>query len=458
MRTSALRRPLATLACLLCGMLIATVPELGLTTLQQRVLGIFVMAALLWIVEPVPVHATSMLILSALLIGVSDQSPWATADSPAYTEVLAALASPVIVLFLGGFALAICAADSGVDKLLAFYLLRPFTRTPRRLLWGVCLITALFSMFLSNTATTILMLTMLTSLSAAQPLPRSMLLAVPVAANIGGIGTPIGTPPNAIALQYLADFGHRVSFAQWMLLGMPIVVVLLATVVLYLQRDNDAGAQQIRLPTRTPPLDRHGWIVLSTLLSTMLLWLGSDIHGVNAYVVACLPLTVLPLAGLLGKDQLRQFDWDVIWLVAGGIALGRAIESTGLATVLVSGLFDSGDSTLWLGLGLTLSAWLLANFMSNTATANLLLPLAAATGSAGPQWMLAVAMACSLGMMLPISTPPNALAYASGGLRVNDLMKAGALIGLLGLLLLALWLLPMAHVILVALNAGDQDS
>lgn len=433
------------LVCLAPALLVWLWPEPMISVLQQRVLGIFVLAGLLWILEPVPVHATSMLILFLLLVMASDQAPWPAADALPYADIMASLASPVIVLFLGGFALAVAAAATGVDRWLAVRLLRPFSSSPQRLLWGIFIITALFSMFLSNTATSILMLSMLTSLFPGVPVPRRLVLAVPVAANVGGIGTPIGTPPNAIALQYLSDLGVRISFLEWMAIGLPVVAALMWVGVWLLSRQHDTNETALRFPEQRPQIDQRGRRVMAIMAITVLLWLSSDAHGMNAYVVSVFPLTVLPLLGLLGREELRRFDWDVIWLVAGGIALGRALETSGLADVIIHTVLPDNVSILVTAFSLMLIAWMMANVMSNTSTANLVLPLAAAAAGEHPWVLVVVAMSTSLGMMLPISTPPNSIAYATGRVDNHMLMRAGAVIAAAGILLLVAFVTPLVR-------------
>ncbi|KDM92199.1 SLC13 family permease [Photobacterium galatheae] len=437
-----------------------SLPLDGLTLIQHRLLAIFVMAALLWVLEPVPVYATSLLIIVLELVLLSDQSlltfRHSAGETPLgellpYTDIFHAFASPIIMLFLGGFALAIAAAKYRLDTNLARVLLRPFGNEPRYIMLGLMLITAIFSMFMSNTATTVMMLALLAPILAAVPKEdsgvKALVLAVPVAANTGGIATPIGTPPNAIALQYLTE-EHSISFLEWMAIGLPFVLVQLGLAWWLLQR---------LFPTRLATLELrlegqfqhnwHAWVVYLTFGATILLWLTTALHGMNAYVVALIPLTVFALTGIIGKEELKLFNWDVLWLVAGGIAIGMALEKTGLARQLAHAInYEALPSLLILAL-LSLLCWLMANFMSNTATANLLMPIGAAIATsvpalanAGglPSMLVILAFSASLGMVLPVSTPPNSLAYSTGLFDSRDMMKIGVLVGLSGLLLLYL--------------------
>ncbi|WP_330961715.1 SLC13 family permease [Photobacterium sp. 53610] len=438
----------------------ASLPLDGLTLIQHRLLAIFVMAALLWVLEPVPVYATSLLIIVLELVLLSDQSlltfRHSAGDTPLgellpYTDIFHAFASPIIMLFLGGFALAIAAAKYRLDTNLARVLLRPFGNEPRYIMLGLMLITAIFSMFMSNTATTVMMLALLAPILAAVPKEdtgvKALVLAVPVSANTGGIATPIGTPPNAIALQYLTG-EHSISFLDWMAIGLPFVLIQLALAWWLLQRLFPArlATLELRLEGQFQRSWR-AWVVYLTFGTTILLWLTTALHGMNAYVVALIPLTIFALTGIIGKEELKLFNWDVLWLVAGGIAIGMALEKTGLARQLAHAIDYEALPSLLILIFLSFLCWLMANFMSNTATANLLMPIGAAIAtsvpalaSAGglPAMLVILAFSASLGMVLPVSTPPNSLAYSTGLFDSRDMMKIGLLAGLSGLTLLYL--------------------
>ena len=444
----------------------AQLPFAELTPIQHRLLAIFVLAALLWIFEPVPVFATSVLIITLELVMLSDQGLFAfrllpdTASGNAnsitsvnaipdlldYTDILAAFASPIIVLFLGGFALAIAANKYALDTNLARVMLKPFGNRPNTIMFGLMLITALFSMFMSNTATTVMMLSLLGPIILAVPKDdpgaKALVLAIPVAANLGGIATPIGTPPNAIALQYLSPY--NISFFDWMLVGLPFTLCLLLFAWWLLQRLFPFVSGSLNLQFNQT--FQHSWqahLVYGTSALTIILWLTTALHGMNSYVVAVIPLAIFTLTGIIGKDELKLINWDVLWLVAGGIAMGSALSRTGLASVFANAIDYSILPPLLVVFALSLVCWLLANFISNTATANLLLPIAAAIASLVPELslpvvLIAVACSASLGMILPVSTPPNALAYATGIIVGKDMAKVGFIIGAASLLLLFL--------------------
>lgn len=427
----------------------------GLTLVEQRVIAIFVMAALCWVLEPIPIYATSVLIIALELLIISDKGLWFTKQaSPelghliSYKTIMATFASPIIMLFLGGFFLAMAATKYRLDINLARVLLKPFGRNPKYVMLGLMLITAIFSMFMSNTATTAMMLSILTpvlTLFSKSDLGKvAFALSVPVAANIGGIGTPIGTPPNAVALKYLTD-ENSISFGEWMLFGVPFVAIMLFVAWLLLTTIFPASIKHIDLNIKGRFLKTPKAItVYATFIVTILLWLMGGIHGMNAYVVAMIPVAVFSMFNIITKEDLKRISWDVLWLVSGGIALGVALDKSGLAKNAIDSIPFASLHPLLLIAGASVLCLLMANFMSHTATANLLLPLVAALGASmhgllpyGGEvvLILAVTFAASLGMSLPISTPPNALAYASGHIETKQMAKIGIVLGVVGLLL-----------------------
>ncbi|HIF9434419.1 TPA: SLC13 family permease [Photobacterium damselae] len=442
---------------------IDNIPLENLTLIQHRLLAIFLLAALLWVLEPVPVFATSILIIALELIMISDKGlHWfrqpptghAMGDMLAYTDIFGAFSSPIIILFMGGFALAIAASKYELDNNLARVLLKPFGQQPRFIMLGLMLITAVFSMFMSNTATTVMMLALLAPIIASVPKGdigiKALVLCIPIAANTGGIATPIGTPPNAIALQYLTG-ENTISFLDWMMMGLPFVIVQLAFAWWLLQKLFPSSQ-----PTMTLQLNgqfQTSWqaiVVYATFALTILLWMTTALHGMNSYVVAIIPLAIFTLTGIMGKEELKLINWDVLWLVAGGIAIGLGLDKTGLAKELAHAIDYNTLTPFAVVLSLSLICWLMANFMSNTATANLLMPIAAAVTTSmeslssmgGLQGVLiVVAFSASLGMILPVSTPPNSLAYSTGLIETKDMAKAGIIVGLVGLAIVYLALL-----------------
>lgn len=431
------------------------IPIDNLTIIQHRLLAIFLLAALLWVLEPVPVFATSILIIALELIMISDKGLHLFRLPPAghdlgilmnYTDIFSAFSSPIIILFMGGFALAIAASKYELDNNLARVLLKPFGQQPRFIMLGLMLITSVFSMFMSNTATTVMMLALLGPIVASAPKGdlgiKALVLCIPIAANTGGIATPIGTPPNAIALQYLTG-ENSISFLSWMMMGLPFVIIQLTIAWFLLQKLFPSSQQTMQL--KLDGQFQKSWraiVVYVTFAATILLWMTTSLHGMNTYVVSIIPLAVFTLTGIMGKAELKQINWDVLWLVAGGIAIGIGLDKTGLAAALAHAIDYEALSPIAVVVTMSIVCWLMANFMSNTATANLLMPIAAAIGASmeslstvgGLQGLLIiVAFSASLGMILPVSTPPNSLAYSTGLIESRDMAKTGVILGLVGL-------------------------
>jgi sodium-dependent dicarboxylate transporter 2/3/5 len=450
------------LFCIFIPILILLVPPStfgipGLTIVEQRIIAIFFMAALFWILEPIPIYATSLLIIFLELVMVSNKGliflikPSGTdaiGTLVDYKALIGTFASPIIILFLGGFFLAMAATKYRLDQNLAKVLLKPFGQNPKWVMLGLMLITATFSMFMSNTAATAMMLAILAPVTAVflddDKGKIAFLLAIPFAANIGGIGTPIGTPPNAIALKYLTGSNY-ISFGKWMAMAIPYVIVLLIIIWILLLFLYPIKTDKIKLEINGTWLKtRKAIIVYITFALTILLWLTDFLHGMNAYIVAMLPVVVFSALDIINKSDLKNISWDVLWLVSGGIALGLGLEATGLAQHLIDVIPFQELSPILIVLLTTVIAVLMANFMSHTATANLLLPLVAALGVSlssldafgGNQMLiLAATFSCSMGMALPISTPPNALAFATGNIETKHMAKPGVLIAIIGLLL-----------------------
>ncbi|MFN3258594.1 MAG: SLC13 family permease [Ilumatobacter sp.] len=421
-----------------------------LTTPASRMLAIFGAAVALWISEAIPLSATSIFVIFAQVLMISDEallSLPADFDAPTYESIYATLASPVLMLFLGGFVLADAAAKYGLDRNLAGLMLRPFGTKPAALLGGLMLITALLSMFVSNTATTAAMMAVVlpvaASLDHADRFRIALVLSVPVAANIGGLGTPVGSPPNAIALGRLDDQGIEVDFVRWMAFGVPVAVLLLVVAWRLLVRryPSSAPAVTIRLGgafDRTLPAR----ILYVAFGLTVLGWMTEPIHGVPSAIVGFAPVVVLLATNVFTVDDLRRLNWHILWLVGGGIALGNGVSSTGLDVWFVDRLDWGSMPTLLLMFAMAGLALVFSTVISNSATANLLVPVGISLAFSDAVDLdpllagLLIAVACSLAMALPVSTPPNAVAYASGAIEAKDLAVVGLTVGALGLALI----------------------
>ena len=445
----------------------------GLTVVQQRIIAIFAFATLMWILEVVSSWATSVAIIGLMLLFCSDSGvkwmcdPEQVGALLSYKSVMATFADPVIMLFIGGFILAIAATKTGLDAQLAKVLLKPFGNKSDNVLLGFILITGLFSMFVSNTATAAMMLTFLTPVFRQLP-PEgkgriAMALSIPLAANLGGMGTPIGTPPNTIALKYLNDpegLNMGLGFGEWMMFMTPLVVILLFVGWWLLKTIFPFSQKTVELEIEGEMKhDAHTFIVIITFFLTVALWLLDTVTGINSYTVALVPFVIFALTGVITKRDLEQINWSVIWMVAGGFALGYGLNASGLAANAVKSIPFGEFSPLLILLLSGIICYALSNFISNSATAALLMPILAVVCTAmgdkletiggTPTVLIGVAIAASSAMVLPISTPPNALAYATNLVQQKDMSKMGLIMGLLSMVLgyIVLYFLGTMHVL-----------
>ncbi len=428
----------------------------GLTVTEQRLIAIFIITAAFWILEPIPIHSASVLAITLMLIMISNRGLFVFRGSGdefgktlTYVEILATFANPTIMLFTGGFFLAAAATKYKLDMTLARIIMKPFGKHPYMIMLGIMVITALFSMFMSNTATCAMMLAILTPVLASFPaedkVRAGLALAVPFAANIGGIGTPIGTPPNAIGIQYINRITDM-SFARWMVFGVPYVIVLLFITWLLLRWFFPTKQKEVNLVIEGKFLKSPKAIIAYCGFGlTVILWVLGGIHGMNSDVVAMIPIALFCCTGVITVSDMKKMSWDVLWLMAGGIAIGLGMDKTGLLTRMVSSIPFHTLSPFWMIVAASFFPLLLSTFMSNTAAANLLMPVfaALAVGLSGlemfgsaPGMLIAVSLSCSLAMALPISTPPNALAMATGTVQTKDMAKVGILVGVIGMILI----------------------
>ena len=435
----------------------------ALTVVQQRMIAIFVFAALMWMFEIIPNWTTSLIVIVVMLLTVSDKGIRAFCDLQYgtlidYKSIMASFADPVVMLFLGGFVLAIVASKYGMDAKLAKVLLGLFGKNPRFVLLGFLLVISLFSMFMSNTATAAMMLAFLAPVLKALPDNETgkvaLALSIPIAANLGGMGTPIGTPPNAIALGALESAGYQISFVSWMEHMVPyvIVMILIAWGLLMLFFPFKAKKIELHIETRNDKKTWRTYVAWGTFAVTLLLWVTEAITGINSNIVALIPLAVYTCTGVFGKDDIKEINWSVLWLVAGGFALGTGLNKTGLAATLINAIPFSTMDVVIVILIAGAVCYALSNFISNSATAALLVPILVVVGSAmadpaaanhdqfmqfgGMEALIPfIAVCASLAMILPISTPPNAIASSTGLVRTKDMAKVGIIIGVVGFII-----------------------
>jgi sodium-dependent dicarboxylate transporter 2/3/5 len=265
---------------------------------------------------------------------------------------------------------------------------------------------------------------------------KAIILGIPFSASLGGMGTPIGTPPNAIAIGALKQMGMTMTFTRWMIRTIPLVIVLilLASAVLYLlfppETERLVLARREKIAIRGRAL-----VVFIVVIVTALLWIFSPVHRISSNIIALFPVIALFGSGILGREHFRQLDWDVLVLMGGGLALGQAIGETGLGRWFmdVAGV-EGMSATLALGIFVLITA-LLSNIMSNTSATALILPIVASTltGNGVP---FAIALSASAALIFPISTPPNAIAYGSGRIKIRDMALAGGVINLAAIIII----------------------
>ncbi|MDO4216878.1 MAG: SLC13 family permease, partial [Bacteroidales bacterium] len=260
--------------------------------------------------------------------------------------------------------------------------------------------------------------------------------------------TPIGTPPNVVAVRYLNEnLGIDIGFGQWMAVMVPFVIILLALAWVFLFLVFPSKQKEIKIEIGGEwDKSSKAIVVYVTFIVTIFMWLfGKKLFGVNANVVALIPFAVFCICGIFQKSDLARIDWDVLWLVTGGFALGVGIDKTGLAALLVNTIPFNTWPALLVIIGSGLLCIVMSTFMSNSATAALLIPIltAVATGM-GPQLapfgggatlIVGLAMSASLAMSLPISTPPNAIAYSKGFIEQKQMVLTGVVIGLVGMII-----------------------
>ena len=440
----------------------------ALTVSQQRVIALFVFAALMWMFEIIPNWTTSVLIIVIALLTVSNKGISFFCKPEAgqlvnYKDIMSAFADPVVMLFLGGFVLAIMAEKYGLDVTLARTLLAPFGRKPKMVLLGFLIVISVFSMFMSNTATAAMMLAFLAPVLAVLPQDDKgrvgLALSIPVAANIGGIGTPIGTPPNATAVKFLTEAGAEISFVDWMVRMVPYVIIMIVIAWILLQVFFPFKAKEVvlHIPENKKKKDWKYYTVWVTFIGTILLWATEKLTGINSNVVALIPLGVLTCTGIFTKEDIKEINWSVLWLVAGGFALGTCLQQTGLAKVLIESIPFGSMSVVLVLILAGIVCYFLSNFISNSATAALLIPIliviaegmadpAAANNASfvslgGTKAMISfIAICASIAMCFPISTPPNAIASSTGLVDTKQMTKVGLIIGAIGFVLGFFWL------------------
>lgn len=419
---------------------------------QSYVLFLLFLSMGLWITEAVPPFTVGLLIFGFLVFalgGFYSQIDPINAGKMVQKYVQT-WSNSVIWLMLGGFFMAQAMQKMGLDKNLFKLAIARFGNKPKFILLGIMLTTAAFSMIMSNTATTGMMITaiipFLNTLERNAPFAKALLLGIPAAASIGGMGTIIGSPPNAIAVEAITSSGINFGFIDWMLFGFPIAICL--TIILWyaltkrfvpeLDHIDLNFIDDIDYTHEEPQIFKaKRRLVLSVIGITLLLWLTVKIHGIPASAISLLPIISLTMFRIISGDDVRQLPWDTLMLVAGGLSLGLAIKETGLAQYYIS-LLQNYHLNFYVLMGIfSLLTIALSNIMSNTATTTILIPIAVILVSQNREILpIVIGLSASTALFLPISTPPNAIAFSTGRIEQKDFIFGGLVAGIMGPILI----------------------
>lgn len=412
--------------------------------------GLALAMALWWLTEPIPLAATALLPLAvAPILNIADLG-----------DVSRSYSQPLVILFLGGFLLAKAIEKSGLHRRLAISLVGFAGTSPTRVLAAIMATTAFLSLWISNTASAMVIAPIAAAIAAARDdHPRfgtALMLGVAFAATIGGMGSLIGTPPNAIFAAFVsATYSVDVGFAQWAAVGVPVAMILLViawAVLVWVTPGLDRSASGISLVDDlhpSSPAERRVAVIaaltaLAWITRPAIEWVAPDIPLSDAGIamLAAMALFLVPAGDgerLLDWDAAGTLRWDVLILFGGGLALAGILEQTQLAA-WIAGRLEGFAFLPGLALVFIIAALVvfIGELASNTAMAAIFLPIAGATAislNLDPvAFMLPVALAASIGFMLPVATPPNAIVFANPAVTRGDMLRAGAPLDVIGIL------------------------
>ena len=417
--------------------------QLGLAEKPAIAAAITLLTVIWWVTEAIPIPATSLVPFALLpMFGIVD-----------HKTVASSLGSHVILLLMGAFMLSKAIEKSGTHQRLAVYMVKLVgVSSAKRLVLGFMLASGVLSMWISNTATTLIMLPIALAILAHINNPQlkvALILGIAYAASVGGIGTPIGTPPNVIFMGiYEEQTGNEFGFLSWMKIGVPIVLIVLPIMALWLTR-NVTLEQKIMLPELgawRKEESRTLWIFGLTALAWITRsepfggWSGLlDIEIAGDSTVALLAVVIMFLvpngkgSRILDWDTAKEIPWGMLLLFAGGIAIAKGFVASGLSMLLGEWLTSLASlPAILMILTICLVVTYLTEITSNTATATLLMPILAAAALASGYdpsvFMIPAAMCASCAFMLPVATAPNAIAYGTGEITIQDMVKEGAIL------------------------------
>ena len=423
----------------LAGMITYFLP-LGISQQAHLVLSILVTVGLLWLTEAMPIHITSLLI-PLLLVLFADFS---------VKDVFVPFFDPVIVLLMGGFAMAYGLQKYKLDELIAYFFIHNIGTSPKRFLFAIMIATAFLSMWMSNSATSAVMMPILTVILVDSGLKKfestyakAAVLGVAFAATIEGLSTIVGTTPNAMAVKFLADSNVSISFLDWMYHTLPFTSIFLVLAWFVLTIIYKPDIEKLKVRRYFHRLSEEQKRVLMVFGITVLLWLTAGIHKISISLIALVPIFLFYILKLFDTKDFGHFHWDILILVGGGLSLGAAISFSGLNVVMANVLeLLVGGHHMILTLFLTaLFCILMTVFSSNTGTAAFMIPtifpLATSLGIDARIMVILAGVSVSLDFLVPIGTPPNAIAYSTGYIHIKDMIKAGIVLAILGALLLS---------------------
>lgn len=438
----------AVVASVLVAYYLATPLEEGM----RVTFALLVFSSGLWITELLPMGVTAFMIAVAQpLLGIQT-----------FEKALTPFFSPTVVLILGSFFLALAFEKQDLDEALAYRIVMRLGGDAKKLVLGLMFTTAFLSMWMSNTATAALMITLALSLTIKcdkekdkENFSKVMILGIAYSASAGGVATLIGTPPNMVAAGMLNELvGYDLTFFGWILYGLPITVILVLLIWVLLFRLFPVETTGVQKPKKEiAALDVKQKLTLAVFVLAAVLWITSSLpeplailvgwkgHGLSSGLVALFAAVILFFMGILNQHDIPKVDWNTIMLFGGGLSLGAAMDASGLTDWIGHRLAVSvdGGSPAVLFVVLGFSALLFTMVASNTASANVFIPIAISVSlAAGISPVISavlVAVCCSLDFMLPVGTPPNAIAYSTGKVKVKEMVKAGLLLDLIGALI-----------------------
>jgi sodium-dependent dicarboxylate transporter 2/3/5 len=427
------------------------IKEPGFTDSKVYVLFLLFFSIGLWLTEAIPAFAVSLFIIAFLVFALGNK--YFNSEPEDIAMYVNTFSSSVIWLMLGGFFLATAMTKTKLDEALFRFTLKISGNKPRNLLIGLMFTTMVASMLMSNTATTAMVVAavtpLLASLGKKGGFTKALLLGIAIASTTGGMGTIIGTPPNAIAAGALENAGMSIDFIDWMKFGLPLAIVLtsiccVVLIRLYIKDNSPISLDFLKeqKPDNSREFLRQRRIVTGVIIITVALWLTTSLHGIKVAAICAVPLVILTLTRVLEGKDIQRLPWDTLLLVAGGLSLGLALENTGLLTHY-AGMLTSLEMNSFMILAiLAFITMIVSNIMSNTAASTVMIPLGMAILTAFKlDVALIIAFAASSSIFLPVSSPTNAIVFSTGYLEQKDFRVGGVLLGILGPVLAILWVL-----------------